>query len=582
MSRNVFADIIGHGGKYGYIGCERESGFGMRKSIRMTKKKAAAAAVAVITVALVLGGALFGKENTLYVKADGRPVSISSCTISGSDVVCQLSAGSVPSSDDGKYYIYADEVYQDGTAGKVVATVNAGASVTASFPLNYNSADSNLSRKFLVAVKRGGQMVQVSNEHYITNPEAIASHTSPRKDTGIKGILPDLTKCSNGELQDLGIQQIVYNMDLDEICVDASVPGAIPFAYNGQTYYFNGGRISNFDSMIKSFNSYGIQVTLVLLNSGQGPYSQDLIHPDAHGAECPSYAMNVANAAGVDHLKAIAAFLGQHYSGQTGCGQVDNWIIGNEVNARTSWWYTNSTSLDYNVNLYVKAFRIFYNEMKSQNANLRIYNSIDQEWNRKSNPGSFLSKGYLDQFNYYMVREGNIDWGLSFHPYNSPLYDPYAWNGPAVWVGSTITTPYITMQNIDILINYMHQSQFLSPSGEVRSISIAEIGYTSSFGDDKQEASIAYGYLKAASIPDVDAFMLFRQTDDAHEMESHLALGLYDLSGNKKPSYSIYKNLGTANEGVAKARASEIIGMDIDQMISQNIVWTRGGNGVVQ
>ena len=537
---------------------------------------------AIITTALVFGGAFLVKDNTLYVKADGRPVSISSCTISGSDVVCQLSAGSVPSSDDGKYYIYADEVYQDGTAGKVVATVDAGGSVTASFPLNYNSADSNLSRKFLVAVKRGGQMVQVSNEHYITNPEAIAAHTSPRRDTGIKGILPDLTRVSNGELQDLGIQQIVYNMDMDEICVDASVGGAIPFTYNGQTYYFNGGRINSFDSMIKTFNSYGMQVTLVLLNGGQSPYAADLVHPAAQGGDCPGYALNVADAAGTNHLKAVGAFLAQRYSGQTGCGQVDNWIVGNEVNARTSWWYTNSTSLDFNVNIYAKAFRIVYNEMKSQNANVRIYNSIDQEWNRKSNPGSFLAKAYLDQFNYYMIREGNIDWGLSFHPYNSPLYDPYAWNGPAVWVGSGISTPYITMQNLDILINYMHQSQFLSPNGQVRSISIAEIGYTSSFGDEKQEASIAYGYLKAASLPDVDAFMLFRQTDDAHEMESHLAMGLYDLNGNKKPAYNIYKNLGTANEGAAKARASEIIGMDIDQMISQNIVWTRSGSGVVQ
>ena len=553
-----------------------------RNSVTRGKRTAAAVLTVVITLALTVGGVLFGKDTTLYVKADGRPVSISSCTISGSDVVCQLTAGSVPSSDDGKYYIYADEVYQDGPVGKVVATVDAGASVTASFPLNYNSADSNLSRKFLVAVKRGGQMMQVSNEHYITNPEAIAAHTSPRRDTGIKGILPDLTRCSNGELQDLGIQQIVYNIDMDEICVDASVGGAIPFTYNGQTYYFNGGRINSFDSMIKTFNSYGMQVTLVLLNGGQSPYAADLVHPAAQGGDCPGYALNVADAAGTNHLKAVGAFLAQRYSGQTGCGQVDNWIVGNEVNARTSWWYTNSTSLDFNVNIYAKAFRIIYNEMKSQNANVRIYNSIDQEWNRKSNPGSFLAKAYLDQFNYYMIREGNIDWGLSFHPYNSPLYDPYAWNGPAVWVGSGITTPYITMQNLDILINYMHQSQFLSPSGQVRSISIAEIGYTSSFGNDKQEASIAYGYLKAASLPDVDAFMLFRQTDDAHEMESHLAMGLYDLNGNKKPAYNIYKNLGTANEGVAKARASEIIGMDIDQMISQNIVWTRGGTGVVQ
>lgn len=548
---------------------------------KMNKIALKITALVTAMAAAFLSGPLTG-ENPLYAEASGRPVSISSCLISGDEVVCRLKASSVPSNDDGRYYVYADEVYEDGPVGSVVASVDAGKDVSVSFPLNYNTSQSNLSRKFLIAVKRGGQMVQVSDEHYITNPEAIAAYTSARRDMGIKGILPDITKVSNGELQDLGIKQVVYNIDLGEICSSGAVSGAIPFEYNGQTYYFDRDLISKYDSTIRSFNNYGTQVTMILLNGGKGAYGQDLIHPLALGGDCPGYALNVADAAGTEHLKAIAAFLGQRYSGQAGCGQVDNWIVGNEVNARTSWWYTSSDSMDLNVNIYVKAFRIIYNEMKSKNANVRIYNSIDQEWNRKSNPGSFLAKGYLDQFNYYMNREGNIDWGLSYHPYNSPLYDPYAWNGPAVWVKNSISTPYITMQNLDILIDYMHKSQFLNPNGEVRSISLAEIGYTSAFGDAAQEASIAYGYLKAASLPDVDAFILFRQTDDAHEMESNLALGLYDLNGNKKPSYEIYKSLGTADEAAAKARASEIIGMDIDQMISQNIMWTRGGDGVVQ
>ncbi len=516
------------------------------------------------------------------VEAAGRPVSIDSCLISDEDVVCEISTSSVPSSDDGKFYVYANDVQSDGTTGSIVAKVDAGKSVSASFPLNYNTADSNLSRKFLIAVKRNGEMIQVSDEHYITNPEAIAAYSSTRMDGGIKGFLPDITRVTGEELQELGVHQMVYNMDIDDICSDESVPGTVAFPYNGQTWYFNGERLAEYDSTIRTLNKYGIQITMVLLNGGQNPYAQDLIHPlAADGENCPGYALNVEEEAGVNHLKAIGAFLGQHYSGQTGCGQVDNWIIGNEVNARTSWWYTNSTSMDLNVNIYVKAFRILYNEMKSMNASVRIYNSIDQEWNRKSNPGSFLAKEYLDQFNYYMNREGNIDWGLSYHPYNSPLYDPYAWNGPAVWVKDSITTPYITMQTIDILIDYMHEDKFLNPAGEVRSISLAEIGYNSAFGDEKQEASIAYGYLKAASLPDVDAFMLFRQTDEAFEMESHLALGLYDLEGNRKPSYEMYKKLGTENEGEAKERASEIIGMDIDEMIRDNIVWTREGTGVI-
>lgn len=495
---------------------------------------------------------------------------------------CTLTAASVPTSDDGKYYIYANEVFQDGPTGRIVASVDAGTSVTAVFPLNYNTAESNLSCKFIAAVKRGGQMMQVSDEHYITNPEANAAFTTGRMNRGIKGILPEISAISSGELKDLGIQQVVYNIYLDEICAAPGESGTIPFAYNGQTYYFSNGRITHYDQMVKGFNNQGMQVTMVLLNRGGTAGSQDLVHPLAVGAECPSYALNVEESGGVNHLKAVCAFLGQRYSGKTGNGQIDNWILGNEVNARTSWWYMNSSNLDVNVSAYVKAFRIFYNELKAANANVWVYNSIDQEWGRKSNPGSFLAKDYLDQFNYYINREGNIDWGLSYHPYNSPLYDPYAWNGPAVWVKQSVSTPYITMQNIDVLIDYMHQGKFLNPAGQVRSISLAEIGYTSYFGDENQEASVAYGYLKAASLPDVDAFMLFRFKDDAHEMESKLNLGITNLDGSHKPAYNIYKQLGTAGEGAAKARASEIIGMDIDQMIRDHVVWTRGGDGVVQ
>ena len=121
--------------------------------------------LAVMTAAvLTVGGAHVCDNGLRHVEAAGRPVSINSCQIAGTDVVCQLSTGSVPANDDGKFYVYADEVFQDGTTGSVVATVDAGTSVTVSFPLNYNTAESNLSRKFLIAVKQNGQMVQVSDE----------------------------------------------------------------------------------------------------------------------------------------------------------------------------------------------------------------------------------------------------------------------------------------------------------------------------------------------------------------------------------------------------------------------------------
>ena len=545
----------------------------MRITLKTRKSKVMFWLICFVAIGMSLWNA-----SPLQARAADKTVSMESCQITEDQVVCTLKTSQLPVSDDGLYYIYSNEVFQDGTTGNIVVTGPVGTEVTMSFPLQYNTPESNLSRKFFVAVKQTGQMVQVSNEHYITNPEAVALYTTEPIPAGIKGLLPngDIVK---SQVEELGIQQIVYNMIIDQICASQDTPEAIPFGYNGKIYYFNKDIVQAYDGMSRYLNNLGIKITMVLLHSGTGEYTKHLIHPQAVGGECPGFALNVEDEEAVNHLKAIAAFLGQRYSGKGEGGQIDNWILGNEVNARTSWWYTSSESIEFNVNIYVEAFRIFYNELKGMNGNVMLYNSIDQEWNRKSNPGSFLSKEYLDKFNFYIKQGGNIDWGLSFHPYNSPLFDPYAWEGLYKWVKNDITTPYITMQNLDILTNYMNRLEFRNPKGEVRSISLAEIGFTSSFGQDLQEASIAYGYLKAASMPEIDAFMLFRELDDAHEMESNLAMGLIDLEGNKKPAFEIYKNLGTVNEAEAKKRASQIIGMDIDEMVNQKIIWTRMDSG---
>lgn len=211
------------------------------------------------------------------------------------------------------------------------------------------------------------------------------------------------------------------------------------------------------------------------------------------------------------------------------------------------------------------------------NPSANIYNSLDQEWNRKSNPGSFLSREYLDRFNYYILREGNIDWGLSFHPYNSPLYDPYTWLGYDVWVHKDLATPYMTMQNLYLLTDYMHGTEFLNPSGQVRSIAISEIGFTSSYGESLQAASVVYGYLQAAANPDIDSFMLYRMTDVPSEMQSNIAQGLLTTSGTHKMAYDYYKYVDTAAAGTYISRASSIIGEDVLSLIGNRNFKVRGG-----
>jgi len=81
----------------------------------------------------------------------------------------------------------------------------------------------------------------------------------------------------------------------------------------------------------------------------------------------------------------------------------------------------------------------------------------------------------------------------------------------------------------------------------------------------------------AENNPYITSFILFRETDDAHEMESHIAQGLKNLDGSKKMSYDFYKYLGTAQAATYKAKASEIIGHDVNALVTNRTFLSRGG-----
>ncbi|WP_130837481.1 DUF5722 domain-containing protein [Lachnoclostridium sp. Marseille-P6806] len=524
---------------------------------------------------LCLAAAFVQPGAALPVSAAERTVAIDSCLVSGANVEVSVS-GAVPASDDGRYYLFSDEVYEDGAQGVVIATARAASRTGFAFPLNLNSAGNQISRKFMVMVKQGGRYVQVSNEHYITNPEAAATAAALRMDHGIKGILPTNI---DGTLADLGIDQIAYNIYLGDIVGESDNPGwgTIHYGYDGQVWDFNGAAVARLDELVKLITAQGIQMNVTILNT-PGASGADLIHPlsrDKSSIDCPCFAFNTAEAGGAKHLKAIAAFLGQRYNGASGNGQIDNWLIGNEVNARSECFYMSNTDLDFNASAYHKAFRIFYNGIRSMNASAHVYIPLDQEWGRKSNPGCFLSKEYLDVFNSYMLREGNVDWGLAFHPYNAPLNDPYAWKGQAIYVQKSVATPYITMQNISVLTDYMQQPSMLAPNGQVRSISISEIGYTSAFGEELQAASIVYAYMMAANNPHIDGFLLYRETDNSKEMLTNIIQGLCRPDGSHKMAYDYYKYIDTEQAAVYRDKASRIIGTDVGALVSGQVLLTR-------
>lgn len=435
--------------------------------------------------------------------------------------------------------LYVMQVSQDITQGVLLPyTINGTTYIT---DLYYNG-QSLLSCQFAFGCKTDNGRIQLGNSFYITNPEVLSQNAPARKDNGIKGLLPASTNAE--EYKTLGVKQLMFNIEIGTLLGKSSGKNTIEWHKDGQVFYFKTSALEQFDRFSKWCEENGFQLNMTLLNA-ESSRNTNLIHPDASdGTKCPTYAFNTGTDDGVTALKAVASFLATRYSGGE-YGTIDNWFIGNQVNCRTEWYYHSSTDLDINVQEYIKAYRIFYNEIKSVNKNADVYISLDQEWNERSNQGCFLSREYLSRFAYWMTRGGNIDYAVSIHPYNAPLYDPYAYLPQEAYVWQTEDSPYLTMSNIELFIDEMKKEQYLSPSGTIRHLMISEVGYSSSISEEAQAASVAYAYTRAASFPEIKGFILFRDIDNEYEVSQGLANGLKRADGSAKLAYQFYQAIGT-------------------------------------
>ncbi|MCI2048792.1 MAG: DUF5722 domain-containing protein [Lachnospiraceae bacterium] len=462
-------------------------------------------------------------------KAAAKP-GLSSAVINGNQIV--ITASAAVTSADGVLHLKSQAPYMTGAQGTDVQQMPSG---TASFviPLGKDTAASNLFNKFVVTDSAGNVL---TNSVYIANPEVSATHTAARRDGGIKGILPASQLLGQNNLTDLGIKQITYNLLLGRICSG----GGINYTYNGKTYSFSSRYVSEYDIVAQLMNKRGIQVTYIILNDLGG--DPNLISPLAAGAASNYYGLNASNEAGVEKLEAVASFLGQRY-GNTGHGTVDNWIVGNEVNAWSQWNYMNAGSLSNFANEYAKAFRILYNGIRSENANARIYVGTDQQWAVASSAAYYGSRPFLEAFNNIVKAEGNIDWRVAMHAYNVPLYSVNNWSATGYAVHNQ-NSRYVTMQNIDVLTDFLSQPSMLSPSGQVRTVKLSEQGFTSTTGEPAQAAAVTFGYMQAASNKYVDGFILSREMDDPGEIAQGLAVGLLDTTGRHKLAYEYYKHAG--------------------------------------
>lgn len=503
-------------------------------------------------------------EITMDTAADFA--DITECIIDSSGRISVTAKGEgIPKSDDKYYYLFALNTYDTAISedSNYVARDYKDNETVLFTSLNYNTSSSRLFKKFVVAVKKDGKYVPVSTPKYITNPEAIARYTSVfQEPASIKGLLVDPNRLRGSELDDLGVKQAAYNIPVARLLgltTSAAYP-SIQYTYNGKTYTFNGQVVAEYDLVFSTLTAKGITTTAIILNNYSSSYPQ-LIHPQARrGGSAPYYMFNGAEESGVEYMAAIGSFLAERYS-DTRHGKISNWIIANEINARKEWNYMAHTDIETYVEEFAKGFRVFYNAIKSVSSSARVYISLDQQWDRNiKNNTNYDGRDILDVFNNNITEKGNIDWGLAQHPYNVPLTEARIWKS-SKYVEHNPGTSMMTMENIEVLINYLRQEHFLDSNGQVRSILISELGYTSTAGEAMQAAAFAYAYYKMEAYDEIDGFLLNRQTDAGEEVAQGLAFGLNHGGGGQKQIYTVFKYIDTPQHAQYTEFAKGIIGI---------------------
>ena len=460
-------------------------------------------------------------------------------------ITLDLEIPDIPKSDDAFIYLFAFETYDSDHKFDSMPVTSSEKATTCHLTWEYE--EGQLFQEFVPALLVEGEYVPISTGSSITNPEMIASNQDSRLEVkSKKGLLIDPETLETPLLEDLGVKHAIYNIPLSIILGETSNPACptIYYDYRGKTYQFNGAAINGYDYLFSYLTSMDMISTAIILNDWNDNYPE-LIHPESrnHDSGAYYYAFNTAEEDGCRYLEAIASFLTERYAGGEH-GLVSNWIIANEINQQTTWNYMDTDDVDYYAQEFEKSLRIFYNAAKSNYANAKVYFSLDHDWNNNKgkNEVHFNGMDLLKAINQSALEKGNYDWGLAIHPYPNPLTRVNYW---AVDYEKTMDAPLLTLMNLNVVTDFLKQREYLDRSGNVRSITITELGFSSSSGEKLQAAAFAYGYYIIDANPYIEAFIMNRQTDALEEVKQGLSFGIYETDHSAKYILDVFKYIDT-------------------------------------
>ena len=442
-------------------------------------------------------------------------------------------------SSDGYYYL----AYVDSNSGKVKKTVGkvkkpekAKGKIT--FKLNISGHPEYAQGKFAIGIKKSKSAYSViSPKSYVSNPEKLSTNTAAYFVPGTK---KGIQATDINELTDTKSKTVFFNLYISDLMRKDS--GVETYKYNGKTYHFNG--LYGYVYLVQQCNAKGIQVT-AQISIDRNASTQSFITGNSPYAETAYYGWNTDNSTTRQTMEAMFAYLGEKF-GKNNC-YISNWILGNEVNSASGYYYVGNVSFSKFISMYSEAFRCLYNAVKSSRGSSKVFICLDNCWNQKNAfTICYSARSTLESFAAKISdMQKDVNWNLAYHAYNQPLSDSQFWSGAnaSMFTGDANTTTFITMRNIQTLTDYV-KNRF----GSNTRIILSEQGFSSTYGGQaNQAAAIALAYYKAACNPMIDAFIIRSYKDEAHEVAQGLAMGLKDTNGKKKTAYNVFKNMDSSN-----------------------------------
>ena len=514
-------------------------------------------------------------------------MKVTSCRISGNSIVVEGTSTIPFTTADHKLYLFEQKMYQYDINTDPIASVEQNGSDTFRFEIPLNTAASHINSKFFAGVKfRSGEYFALSNGHFITNPEVLASNQSAYPTArSKKGLLTEFYWGT--DMEELGLSHANVNFILDMLANGTGVS----YTYNGKNYQFSSEYVERLDRQISTLYKSGIIVTGVLYCCpGAAPFNYPGI-----GNAGTIQGWNVVTDEGIEYISAVLHFIAERYGrSDNAYGHVANWIVGNEVNAEAVWNNMGHPAVGVYAQYYANMVRITYQAVKSVCAHARVFISLDMFWNNSASSERYDGKQIVDLVNQYLKAEGDIPWGVAFHPYANPLTEPEFWNDHAE---QSENASFISMQNISVLTNYLQKSNLRNPDGSVKHVILSEEGFTSYSMNQgntewKQAAAYAYAYYIAEANPYIDAIIVMRQKDADVEADAGLHQGMwYDnteknfFTYGKKPVWTVWKYIDTAQSFSYTDSLASLVGLSSfssvygSVMASKNRTVTVGSGG---